>query len=436
MKVRPASPAWAIFTLSALLLLLSIFTSDASLSIPPMVMLLFLSGEACVHAWRVRGICLSLAIKREVRPQILRQGSTARVRTVAELSTNNTMDLQIGEMLPSAAEIHHGSGDGRLRVREKGCEMEYMMRILGRGELRFEGVRIACRDLFFSSVHELRSMNFTEPSIIALPAHGKESDRGFTGGEYEVERATSPAGQTVREFRRFQPGDDIRRIDWKLSAKRGTTMVREFTGVIPMPSLLFLDLPADGRERAAFDRLVASVEGLLEAVLKSGAGCEVCIVSGANLIRADSIASDLRGWYRLQGGLECGEGHVPLIRYNGQTATASMVRELGAHLDALPSERRAEAEYLRRLLRLMRHASQWHGMLPYERQLATLLGGVAASDLYIFSLFSGDTSHIRLLVNEAAGKRHRVHLRVPESAMRTKGMQMCVYPLVQSIEAI
>ncbi|MDH7593185.1 MAG: DUF58 domain-containing protein [Methanomicrobiales archaeon] len=434
--MQPASPALAVIGLSVMLLLLGIFISDPAPAIPAMVMILFISGEACMHAWRVRGIVSSLAIEREVRPLILRQGGTTRVSTIAELREESAMGLLIEEMPPKAAEILRGSGKADLDRRKKKGRMEYLIRVLGRGDLRFEGIRITCRDLFFSSMHELRSANFTGPGIMAMPASAYQAGRASTGEGHEVERITSPAGQTVREFRRFRAGDDSRRIDWKLSAKRDATMVREFSGVTTLPSLLFLDLPGDERQRAAFDRLVASMDRLLEEVLRSGARCEICVVSGANLIRVEPVVGDPRSWYRLQGGLQCGEGHVPLIRYHDRSAMISRARELSSHLNTLPSEYSTAGDYLRDLLRLMGHAARMQGTIPYEQQLVSLLGRVPSSELYIFSLMKGDISHIRILVDEAARQRHRIHLRVPGSAMTGREIHTLRHTGIQSVEAI
>lgn len=49
----------------------------------------------------------------------------------------------------------------------------------------------------------------------------------------------------------------------------------------------------------------------------------------------------------------------------------------------------------------------------FDRQLSRLFAGLSVEEIFLFTLGSGDTSHIRQILREAAVAKIRVHLRTP-----------------------
>ncbi len=72
-------------------------------------------------------------------------------------------------------------------------------------------------------------------------------------------------GLSFREVREYQPGDDVRRIDWNVSARLQKTFVKVFTEEREMTVMLLVDLSRSqefGTQKAAKSRLAAEVAAL------------------------------------------------------------------------------------------------------------------------------------------------------------------------------
>ena len=81
-------------------------------------------------------------------------------------------------------------------------------------------------------------------------------------------------GIVFREVRPYQPGDDIRQIDWNVSARMGETFVKLFTEEREMTVMLLVDVSASehfGTVRAPKGRLAAEIAALLAfSAIKNG----------------------------------------------------------------------------------------------------------------------------------------------------------------------
>src|SRR5258706_12055317 len=72
-------------------------------------------------------------------------------------------------------------------------------------------------------------------------------------------------GLSFREGRKYQPGDDVRSIDWNVSARMGSTFVKDFVEEREMTVMLLVDLSASqrfGTRVASKARLAAEVAAL------------------------------------------------------------------------------------------------------------------------------------------------------------------------------
>ena len=67
----------------------------------------------------------------------------------------------------------------------------------------------------------------------------------------------------IRGVRDYQPGDSLRRMDWKTSARVGTLQVRRFEPAIALETAIFLNL--DGADYVAAERLFAGELGIIIA---------------------------------------------------------------------------------------------------------------------------------------------------------------------------
>ncbi len=97
-------------------------------------------------------------------------------------------------------------------------------------------------------------------TLAALPpAPGDEPDHGT--------HSLTTASTVDEEFatlRDYVPGDDIRRIHWRSSARRGSPVVRQFDVPWQHRTTVIVDLRADRHDDASFERLVSCVASLFE----------------------------------------------------------------------------------------------------------------------------------------------------------------------------
>jgi uncharacterized protein (DUF58 family) len=114
-----------------------------------------------------------------------------------------------------------------------------------------------------SRVHPTRTSVVVTPRTWPLaplpPAPGDEPDHGT--------HALTTASTLDEEFaalRDYVPGDDIRRIHWRSSARRGSPVVRQFDVPWQHRTTIVADLRADRHDDASFERLVSCVASLLE----------------------------------------------------------------------------------------------------------------------------------------------------------------------------
>lgn len=90
-------------------------------------------------------------------------------------------------------------------------------------------------------------------------------------------------GIAFREVRPYQPGDDVRLIDWNVSARMGDPFVKIFTEEREMTVMLVVDVSASGRfgtVRATKGRVAAEVAALLAfSAIKGGDRVGLVMVS-------------------------------------------------------------------------------------------------------------------------------------------------------------
>jgi uncharacterized protein (DUF58 family) len=99
------------------------------------------------------------------------------------------------------------------------------------------------------------------PKIVALRELGFPSQSPF--GTLPSRERLFEDPTRIRGVRDYQPGDSLRRMDWKTSARVGSLQVRRFEPAISLETAIFLNL--DGAEYARRDRLRATELGIVVA---------------------------------------------------------------------------------------------------------------------------------------------------------------------------
>jgi len=137
------------------------------------------------------------------------------------------------------------------------------------------------------------------PQIFEVPVEARKSIRDFTA-ERQIYAAEEIVKDTrISEVREYRPGDRLRSIHWKLSAKEGELMVREETPLFGCPILLFLDL-------AGMPQLA------MPAALKRKRGSSI---KGSSIKRREAFFTVLAS---LSAGMAAWECRHYVVWYDGQ----------------------------------------------------------------------------------------------------------------------
>jgi uncharacterized protein (DUF58 family) len=106
--------------------------------------------------------------------------------------------------------------------------------------------------------------------VEALAAQGGQS----TLVPRDVTEAAAGQSLLFRGVREFQPGDDVRRIHWPATARRGVPMIREYERDLEPIFSLFLDLERRGRaglgRKSTLEHLVRTAASLLWTAHRRG----------------------------------------------------------------------------------------------------------------------------------------------------------------------
>jgi uncharacterized protein (DUF58 family) len=113
--------------------------------------------------------------------------------------------------------------------------------------------------------------------ILALP------DPGGDDVDRDQPRALGrldPAGE-FHTLRDYAPGDDLRRVHWRSTARRDRLMVRQHEARRRTPVLVVLDVRPGAHDRASFERAVEACASVANALERSQRPYEVVLSSGA-----------------------------------------------------------------------------------------------------------------------------------------------------------
>ena len=97
------------------------------------------------------------------------------------------------------------------------------------------------------------------PKIVSLRSLGFPSQSPF--GTLPSRQRLFEDPTRIRGVRDYQPGDSLRRIDWKTSARIGSLQVRRFEPAIALETAIFLNL--DGSDYGPVERSVATELGIV-----------------------------------------------------------------------------------------------------------------------------------------------------------------------------
>jgi uncharacterized protein (DUF58 family) len=108
------------------------------------------------------------------------------------------------------------------------------------------------------------------PEIERLPTRTSRSRLAAALGDVASPRGLGDT-RSLRSVRDYRPGDDLRQVHWKATAKRGSSLlVREHHAPAPAKSIVWLDTSAGPKDDALFERAVTLAASLLWSAHREG----------------------------------------------------------------------------------------------------------------------------------------------------------------------
>ncbi|MDD1702387.1 MAG: DUF58 domain-containing protein, partial [Methanoregula sp.] len=309
------------------------------------------------------------------------------------------------------------------------------------GTLSIQGIHIEISDRFFRTETDMTGPAYAGPEIEVLPVPCFELPGAYpaSSGRLERDRFTIFKGATIRSFRQYVPGDDIRFVDWKLSAKSGKFIVREYTSQEKMPGLIVLDLPdqAEGYDTDAFSRLINRVTGEAEQAIRTAGEVSILLISGINL--AGMLLNERRlsaciTWIRQEAYPRNRLYHAYRLGTTGDIRTAR--RSIQRRRDRADEQQGMEAfltTYDDVLSKDLAHREKY----VFDVQISRLLQKAGPFDeVRVFSLLSGDISHIRHVLFTAKNAHIESRLLSPAAGDKAARRRLARTTGTVHIEAI
>jgi len=189
-----------------------------------------------------------LALTRTINPSRVVAGGTARVRLEIEnLTSLATRVLLAEDRVPFSL----GASPRFVLARLPGgtrAAVTYSVRSLVRGRYPIGPVRLRLTDPF-GMCEVTRSFTATDP-LVAVPRTWPLAPvRGgglWSGTGESVARSAAASGEDDIATREYRYGDDLRRVHWRSTARRGELMVRREEQPRQMRATVLLDNRADG----------------------------------------------------------------------------------------------------------------------------------------------------------------------------------------------
>ncbi len=390
-----------IAALAVVLALLALFFDALPAALVSGGLVVFLASRGALFLSGLSSAAGSLLVHRSLSPLMVRQGTAVTVVSEGRITVPPGCAALITDLPPHGAVVA-----GATEVAAAGdFRLDYAITPLATGEHAFRGVALSFSDPFFATTLTLRTGGTLEPSLVVLPS----TEYPVTGregyGERESAAFSALKSPEIRAFREYLPGDDPRRIDWKLSAKYDTLYVREYLGRAEYATLLAVDLPdaALPYDREAFERLKEAAASVIIARMQDRVPFSVLLVSGPNVVSYAPLDRDPQRLLALITKLAPVSRVHSLYRYR---STGALKRRLSDLASSEPFVQRFSAIAAGHLSHRLPHT--------FELQVSRVFQALPGSSAHLFTLADRDTSHLRILSEQATLRGIRLEVHIPK----------------------
>lgn len=341
--------------------------------------------------------------------KIIRQGRRAEVKTTLSFQIPMGMTARYHEKCPLFCSVERGKIWTVLKPGQKTVNLSYSIIPLFHGKIIFEGGYLTVADRFFSSEIQIKKGNFSGPEQQVQPS--PLFSKSLSGGSRELERFGPVKGFSVRHYREYLPGDDLRYVDWKLSARRGELYIREYVSTSEAKPLLIIDLPDKNQEynSDAFSRLVSHVSGHIETLLGKKEPLILLLVSGITITDALYEGRDLtRCMEIIRTRMHPVVRSQYLYRYNNSVTIRSGNRNLKNFQKNVADNRVSHS--ISRIIQIKTENLVYSGSTTFSSRMDMIIGKRHLHEIFFYSLCDGDISHI--YETAALARQTRVPFRI------------------------
>ncbi|MDD4255989.1 MAG: DUF58 domain-containing protein [Methanofollis sp.] len=370
------------------------------------VIALFILFRAALFCRAVTALVSSVVVERTAGKRIIRQGGRLPVRTLVTYDASFPLSVSAEDILPAVAIL---DGVQVAEERKSGhISIRYVLRPMAAGETSFGGVALFVRDLFFSGTVRVSRSDLCLPFLRVVPESIREQGygRGIGEGLGEGGGQSLLAGEDIRGFHEYIPGEDLARIDWKLSAKFGSLYIREPEGLSGGAPLVIIDLPDlhDSPRAEDFARFSIAASGEAEGICTHFDACPLLLISGGEIVTYVRGSPEQKEFIAALAAIRPIERAGHLYRYLDPASVRARVR-------APPAG--GEGAFRGRLISLIPTFGGEKGPLPFRLAVAGAMRSSRAAAVVIYATGRGDCSHLSQVVMEALHQGLGVRLRVP-----------------------
>lgn len=365
-----------------------------------------------------RKTALSIKVTRSISRPVVRQGMRLQVDVQVDIRVSDHISVRYHEICPDTCgrdpEI---PATGILSAGVYSYKLQYVVIPLMHGSIQFPGGNLIVSDLFFEMNLPMTGQDYSGPVLMVQP-YPLFRRTGPDGDARELERVGSVQGFGVRSMREYLPGDDLRYVDWKMSAKRGKLFIREYSTQEEGQPMLIVDLP--DREQPydsdGFLQLVGVVCGVIESTLAMKKPISLLLISGPNFPAISYEGRDLAGFMTvLRKQLHPQVRLHHLYRRQSRLSLRTRSRQWHSYsvIEGNDSEGGNEFSFISRMTQISGRHLLHGGVSIFQERMARFLGRTRIRDLTLYSLCEGDVSHIRDIAALAHQRNIRFRVLTP-----------------------
>ncbi len=385
---------------------------------------LLLSLQSTISA--ARNAAHHLTGERQTKERFSRSGTRIHMATTLTSQIPSGYHLEAEDILPDSATDITGETTGTIPVGGT-CILQYSFRLLAHGTIHPGGVILRCSDAFFTITVPVRRSPLQDPALFVFPEKGQGYEGTGGYGDQETMRRTPIKSHGIRSFREYRQGDSVKAIDWKMTARYGTTYIREYTGSEGGTAAVVIDLPDDMKNsnEEIFSSVRKAVIQKVAEIQERRESSQMIVLAGYEIVAVRDILPGADILHELSGLLAPKKRTKSLYRAYSPVMLAMSIRNAGEQMPLTPMAQTATETFARSADRI-----------EFEERMHRVLLPSRDTEIHCYTTGAGDLSHIWAMASAAYALHRPVRIFLPKDALREGIRKKAEFFNVHSIEAI